>query len=43
MCFEDNPSFDFVSFLEWCIDEVGGREASARGHFRSAGVTIEEP
>jgi len=40
--FEENLSSDFVSFLEWCIDEVGGRKASACGHFRSAGVTIEE-
>jgi len=40
--FEDNPSQNFQLFLEWCIGIVGGRERSARGHFRHAGVTVEE-
>ncbi|KAK4242963.1 hypothetical protein C7999DRAFT_18601 [Corynascus novoguineensis] len=34
---------DFPSFLEECVDIVGGREASARGHFRRAGITVDEP
>jgi hypothetical protein len=40
--FEENPEYEFEAFLEWCVDEVGGRKASARGHFRNAGVTIQE-
>jgi transposase len=40
--YEENPKQGFDAFLEWCIDIVGGRERSARGHFRHAGLTIEE-
>ncbi|KAI2791665.1 hypothetical protein POX_c04532 [Penicillium oxalicum] len=40
--FEEDPDRGFDSFLEWCIDKVGAKEASARGHFRHAGVTVEE-
>jgi transposase len=40
--FAENPKQDFSAFLEWCIDMVGGKESSAKGHFRHAGVTIEE-
>jgi transposase len=40
--FEDAPEQGFDRFLEWCIDMVGGKEASARGHFRHAGITVEE-
>jgi len=29
-------------FLEWCVDVVGTREDSTKGHFRHAGLTIEE-
>jgi transposase len=32
----------FDSFLEWCIDIVGAREQSAQGHFRHAGLVIDE-
>ena len=32
----------FDSFLEWCIDVVGGNRHSAQGHFRHRGLTIEE-
>lgn len=39
---EANPDFDFESFLAWCVDQVGGRKGSARGHFRTVGVTDEE-
>lgn len=38
----DNPTLEFESFLEWCIDEVGARKASAHGHFRHAGIVINE-
>jgi transposase len=34
---------DFLSFLEECVTVVGGREASAKGHFRRAGISIDEP
>ena len=30
----------FDVFLEWCINVVGSKEESARGHFRHAGVNI---
>lgn len=40
--YEDNPSQGFDTFLEWCVDTVGAREGSARGHFQNAGLTIEE-
>ncbi|KAF4439495.1 transposase [Fusarium acutatum] len=34
---------DFASYLEWCVNRVGSRQESAEGHFRHAGVEIEEP
>lgn len=37
------PQQDFGQFLEWCIDTVGARKSSAEGHFRHAGVSIEDP
>lgn len=40
--FEQDPEQGFDTFLGWCIDVVGGKEKSARGHFRHAGVTVEE-
>jgi len=36
------PQEDFGQFLEWCVDTVGVRKQSAEGHFRHAGVSIEE-
>jgi transposase len=41
--YAESPEQGFDSFLEWCIDVVGTREKSARGHFRRAGWCIEEP
>jgi transposase len=40
--YEENPHQGFDNFLEWCVDVVGSREESARGHFRHAGLIIEE-
>jgi transposase len=40
--YEENPDQGFDAFLEWCVDVVGGKEQSAKGHFRHAGLTIEE-
>jgi hypothetical protein len=39
--YESSPHQDFGAFLEWCVGMVGGRESSAKGHFRHAGVTVE--
>src|SRR5271156_5765171 len=41
--YEENPKQGFGAFLKWCVDMVGGKEKSARSHFRHAGWTIEEP
>lgn len=40
--YEENPDQGFDNFLEWCVDVVGTREKSAEGHFRHAGLTVEE-
>jgi hypothetical protein len=40
--YAEDPDREFASFLERCINRVGVREANARGHFRHAGLTIEE-
>lgn len=29
-------------FFEWCVDIVSEREKSAEGHFRHAGLAVEE-
>lgn len=29
MVFEVNSEYEFKTFLEWCVDEVGGRQVSA--------------
>jgi transposase len=36
--YEENPGQGFDHFLEWCIDIVGAREESAKGHFWHAGI-----
>jgi hypothetical protein len=40
--YADNPGQDFSAFLEWCVNVVSGKGKSAQGHFRHAGLTIEE-
>lgn len=40
--YQDNPDMAFEAFLEWSVDEVGARVSSAHGHFRHAGVSIEQ-
>ena len=40
--YEDNPDQGFDYFLEWCIETVGARKQSAKGHFQNAGLTVEE-
>lgn len=38
----ENSDLSFKPFLEWSVQEVGSRKSSARGHFRHAGIIIEE-
>jgi transposase len=33
---------DFRGFLQWCVEEVGSDKKSARGHFRHAGIILDE-
>lgn len=40
--YEDNPEQGFASFLDWCVNIVGTRKSSAEGHFRNAGLTLDE-
>ena len=40
--YKDSPHQDFKVFLEWCVGVVGSRERNAKGHFRHAGVNLEE-
>jgi transposase len=40
--YETSPHQGFGAYLEWCIDVVGERQDSARGHLRHAGVTVEK-
>lgn len=40
--YEGHPDQGFDAFLGWCIDVVGAKEESARGHFRHAGLKIKE-
>lgn len=40
--YEGNPGQGFNAFLEWCVRVVGSRVQSAKGHFRHAGILIEE-
>ncbi|CZT13846.1 uncharacterized protein RAG0_17338 [Rhynchosporium agropyri] len=39
---EKFPEQDFAGFPEWCIGVVGDKKSSAEGHFRHAGITVEE-
>ena len=41
--YAENPDQDFAVFLEWCVEVVGRREKSAKGDFRNAEWSIEEP
>jgi transposase len=40
--YENLPYQDFGIYLEWCVDVVGSKEQSAKGHFRHAGLTVED-
>jgi len=32
---------EFLCFLEECVEVVGSRKASARGHFLQAGISVD--
>jgi hypothetical protein len=40
--YQDEPDHDFGAFLERCVDTFGAEKQSSRGHFRHAGIMIEE-
>jgi transposase len=40
--YEADPDQGFDAFLAWCISIIGAKEESAKGHFRHAGLKIEE-
>jgi transposase len=40
--YEGNLEQGFGNFLEWCVDVVRGQERSAKGHFRHAGLIVDE-
>ena len=40
--YPDPSEQGFGAFLRLCLNEVGSRRRSARGHFRHAGLTVEE-
>jgi hypothetical protein len=40
--FERNPDQGFRAFLRECVYDVGAKQESAEGHFRHAGIEIQE-
>jgi len=40
--YAERPAQGFDSFLEWCVNVVGARVSNAEGHFRHAGITVED-
>ena len=40
--YAENPDQGFDYFLDWCVDKVGAKEQSARGHFKNADIDIED-
>lgn len=39
--YKNDPEQGFDVFLEWCIDVVSAKKESVQGHFRHAGLEIE--
>jgi hypothetical protein len=37
----DRSHESFTRYLRFCVNEVGSRRASARGHFRTAGIDVD--
>ena len=37
----DRSHESFARYLRFCVNEVGSRRASARGHFRNAGIDVD--
>jgi transposase len=40
--YQEVPKQGFRNFLEICVEAVGSKQQSARGHFRNSCVTITE-
>lgn len=40
--YEENLDQGFQAFLRRCVQDVGTKKESAEGHFRHAGITVEE-
>ncbi|KAJ5101023.1 hypothetical protein N7456_007075 [Penicillium angulare] len=40
--YEKNPDQGFHTFLRQCVNDVGAKQQSAKGHFRHAGINVEE-
>jgi transposase len=40
--YAENPDQGFDYFLDWCVDKAGAKKQSARGHFKNAGIDIED-
>lgn len=40
--FREYPGADYGVFVEWRMNIVGRKKASARGHFRNAGIMVDE-
>lgn len=41
--YEEHQEQGFESYLNWCMNVVGSRESSAKGHFRNSEIIVEEP
>lgn len=41
--YENDPDQGFDTFLDWCVGMVGSKKESAEGHFRHAGIEVEDP
>ncbi|CRG92712.1 hypothetical protein PISL3812_09778 [Talaromyces islandicus] len=41
--YENDPRQGFHTFLDWCVRMVGSEKKSAEGHFRHAGIEVEDP
>lgn len=41
--YQNVPDQGFDTFLRWCLSMVGSKKQSAEGHFRHAGILVEDP
>ena len=40
--YEGDTSQEFSAFLQWCVDVVGRKKKSAKGHFRHSGLIVKD-